>query len=248
MEHGAPSGVLKGRLVNQDISLLHQQIADLARDLHNRPGTDSEVVIDQLIAEAAHTIPGAQYAGLTVATRHGQISTQASTHQWPRWLDQIQQRYQEGPCLIAAWEHHTVRVDDLVADARWPRYRHAALAETPIRSILSFELFTSTHTLGALNVYAEVPHAFDDEAVEIGFVFATHAALVWDSVQRERNFQSALASRDIIGQAKGMLMHQFDIDAVRAFELLKRLSQESNTPLVNIARAVVELRRQIAET
>ena len=226
---------------------LHQRMAGLARELHNRPGVYSQAVIDQLVIEAAQTIPGAQYGGLTVTTRRAEVSTAASTHECAVLLDKIQQRYAEGPCLMAAWEHHTVHVDDLSTETRWPKYRRAALAETPIRSILSFELFTSDQTLGALNVYAEAPGAFDHEAVDLGIVFATHAALVWDSVRREGSFQSALASRDIIGQAKGILMQQFDVDAVRAFELLKRLSQESNTPLVDIACRVVELRKTIPD-
>lgn len=225
-----------------DVGLLHQRIAGLARELHNRPGADSQAVIDQLIIEAAQTIPGAQYAGLTVVNRRGEVSTRASTHRWPSLLDEIQQRYSEGPCVVAAWDHHTVHVADLSMETRWPKYRADAIAATPVRSILAFELFTSDQTFGALNVYADAPHAFDAEALEIGIVFATHAALVWDSVRRENSFQSALASRDLIGQAKGMLMQQFNVDAVRAFQLLKRVSQESNTQLVDIARRVVEQR------
>ncbi|OBK14187.1 GAF and ANTAR domain-containing protein [Mycobacterium asiaticum] len=234
--------------MRRDIGLLHNRIAGLARELHDRPGADSQDVIDRLVFAATQTIPGAQYSGLTVISRHGEVQTQASTHRWPVYLDEIQQRYGEGPCLSAASEHHTVRVDNLATEKRWPKYQQTALEETPIRSILSFELFTSNHTLGALNIYAEAPRAFDREAGEIGVVFATHAALAWDSVRREHNFRSALASRDLIGQAKGILMQRFDVDAVQAFDLLKRLSQESNTPLVEIARAVIEFRKDLAES
>ncbi len=56
---------------------------------------------------------------------------------------------------------------------------------------------------------------------------------------REAQFQSALASRDAIGQAKGMLMERFGVDAVRAFELMRHLSQESNTPIVTIAARII---------
>lgn len=228
--------------MNEEIGQLHQRIAVLARELHNRPGDDSQAVIDQLVIEAVEMVPGAQYSGLTVTNRRREISTPACTHRYPALLDEIQQRTLQGPCLVAAWEHHTVRINDLSCDERWPDYQRAALAETPIRSILSFEMFTSSQTLGALNVYADRKYAFDDHSVEIGLVYATHAALLWDSVRREQSFQSALATRDLIGQAKGMLMQQYDVDAVRAFELLKRISQESNTALVDIARRVIALR------
>lgn len=70
-------------------------------------------------------------------------------------------------------------------------------------------------------------------------MLATHAALAWHMVRRDEQFRSALASRDVIGQAKGMLMERFDLDAVRAFELLKRLSQNMNTPLADVAQQVV---------
>ena len=58
--------------------------------------------------------------------------------------------------------------------------------------------------------------------------------------RQQGDFRSALASRDLIGQAKGMLMERFTIDAVAAFELLRRLSQDTNTPLVEVARQVTE--------
>jgi AmiR/NasT family two-component response regulator len=91
-----------------------------------------------------------------------------------------------------------------------------------------------------LNFYADQPYAFDDDAAEMGLILATHAAVGWNMVRRDEQFRSALASRDIIGQAKGMIMERFKIDAVQAFELLKRLSQSSNTPLAVVARQLVE--------
>ena len=65
---------------------------------------------------------------------------------------------------------------------------------------------------------------------------ATHAALAWDTARHQRRFRSALASRDLTGQAKGILIARFNIDPIRSFELLKRVSQESNTGLVHIPR------------
>ena len=73
----------------------------------------------------------------------------------------------------------------------------------------------------------------------MGLIFATHTALVWNMMRRDQQFRSALVSRDIIGQAKGRLMERFDIDAAEAFELLRQLSQESNTPIAHIAQRVV---------
>jgi AmiR/NasT family two-component response regulator len=78
----------------------------------------------------------------------------------------------------------------------------------------------------------------------VGAMLATHAAtaLIADDVRLQ--FQSALASRDIIGQAKGMIMERFDVDAVRAFELLTKLSQNSNIRLAEVAEEIVSRGRE----
>lgn len=219
---------------------IHRRIASLARELHNRPAGDADEVIGDLTRHAITDIPGSQYAGITVTTGRRRVETPASTHEYPVLLDKIQQRYLQGPCFAAAANHHpVVRVDDLTTEQRWPEYCRDALTSTPVRSILSFQLFTTQQTMGALNVYAETANAFDDRAEEIGIVYATHTALVWDSVLRENQFRSALASRDIIGQAKGMIMERFDIDALRAFQMLKQLSQEANVPITDIAARII---------
>jgi GAF domain-containing protein len=131
-------------------------------------------------------------------------------------------------------------ITDLDNDFRWPRYRLDALAETPIRSILAFQLFIADRTMGALNVYAEEPNAFDDHSEEIGLIFATHSAVAWNSARRDEQFSRALASRDSIGQAKGMIMERYRVGAVQAFEVLRKLSQDGNVPLARIAQELVE--------
>ncbi|WP_163796797.1 GAF and ANTAR domain-containing protein [Mycolicibacterium sediminis] len=211
-------------------------LADVQRNVPNDVGA----MLSEIIDSATRALPGAQYAGVTVASRGGEVRSIAATNPIAAALDEIQERERQGPCLEAAWEDHVVRVDDLTTESRWPRYSRSALRESPVRSIVSFRLFVDQSTLGALNFYAEEPGAFDDDAVELGFVFATHAALAWGMMRRDEQFRSALASRDIIGQAKGMLMERFAVDAVRAFDLLKKLSQDTNTPVTRIAEQIVE--------
>jgi GAF domain-containing protein len=169
--------------------------------------------------------------------------SRALTGRHPIVVDEIQCRHHERPCFSGAWEHQIIRIDDLAADGRWPRYRQEALHRTPIRSILSFRLFTDRQTAGVLNLYAEQTHTFDDESVEVGLAFATHTALTCNILRRDEQFRTALASRDVIGQAKGILMETFGIDAIGAFDLLKRLSQESNTPVTDIAHRLAGVDR-----
>ncbi|TFV55891.1 ANTAR domain-containing protein [Mycobacterium sp. PS03-16] len=215
------------------------RIAELVREVNSDFIPDIDTALSRLTRSAVECVPGVAAAGITVTERGRQISTRAATQEYAVTLDNIQQRHGEGPCLSAARNHHTIRIEDLTKDQRWPHYRHDALIQTPVRALLSFEVFTSRQTMGALNLYAEESHALAEESEEVGLIFATHTAMAWSALLRDTQLRSALASRDIIGQAKGMLMERFGIDAVRAFELLTRLSQESNTKVIDIARKII---------
>lgn len=215
------------------------QLAGLITDL-DRHGTETAVGLRELVESGAQHVAGCQYAGITVADKGKVVTNVVATHRYPMVLDAIQDRYGEGPCLAAAWQHHILHIEDLNVDQRWPRYQRHALEQTPIRSILSFELFVDSSSMSALNFYADHPHAFTDESLELGGVFATHVALAWSMMRRQDQFRSALASRDVIGQAKGVVMERFNLDAVEAFELLSRLSQRSNTKLIEIAKGLID--------
>jgi GAF domain-containing protein len=222
-----------------DVDATHLRIAELVQALYSRPDTDSDTVIAELAEHAAVEIPGAQYAGITVTRNGRHIDTHAATHHWPMLLDKIQQRHREGPCLTAAWDEKTIHVANLETDDRFPLYRRDALAETPVRSIMAFQLFIAGETMGALNVYADEPNAFGQDSRNIGLVFAAHSSVAWNSARRDEQFKRALASRDVIGQAKGMIMERYGVDAVRAFDLLRKLSQDANVALVQIATQLV---------
>jgi GAF domain-containing protein len=218
------------------------ELAELLVDAQIRACRDGDATLAEITDSATRAVPGAQWAGLTMVSKRDGIRNIAATHPYVIALDDVQRRDQQGPCLTAAWENHTIYVEDLLTDERWPSYRASALELTPIRSIVSFRVFAGEHASGALNFFAERPHAFTEEAIELGLIFATHAAIAWGIKRRNQQFQSALASRDVIGQAKGMLMERFDIDAVQAFDLLKRLSQDGNTPLHYIAERLTSSR------
>ncbi len=230
-----------------EVEATHLRIAQIVQDLYGRPDTDSDTVIAELAEHAAVEIPGAQYAGVTVTRNAKHIDTPAATHKWPLLLDEIQQRHGEGPCLTAAWEEKTIHVADLTADERFPLYARDALAETPIRSVMAFQMWIAGETMGALNVYAETTHAFGPETREIGLVFAAHSSVAWNAARRDEQFKRALSSRDVIGQAKGMLMERYGVNAIQAFDLLRKLSQDSNTPLIQIAADLVETQQSSIE-
>jgi GAF domain-containing protein len=136
-------------------------------------------------------------------------------------------------------DHHTVRIDNTAADDRWPNYARAA-AERGVRSMLSFRLFMERQTLGSLNLYGDREDAFSDDSVDIGGIVAQHAAVAMIGSGAEAQFHTALAGRDVIGQAKGILMHRDGLTGLQAFALLTRASQETDTKLLAVARFLVE--------
>ena len=146
--------------------------------------------------------------------------------------------HQQGPCLEAAQADSVVRSPDLRREQRWPEFVAAAIA-AGVYSTLSFQLYTHHQGSGALNLLSTRAHAFDVRAETTLAMLATHAAITLIAADRDTQFRSALASRDIIGQAKGIIMERYKLDAGRAFALLTKLSQDSNTPLRLVAQRLV---------
>ena len=222
------------------------QLNDLVvqiNELQRRADVNPEDALLDIIENGVASVPGARYAGVTLIDKHAVVTTAAATHEHVRLLDRIQAETREGPCLASAWSHHTLRIDDLSADRRWPRYCRSAVERTPVRSVLSIRLYHDGPSLAALTFYSDEVEVFDDDSVELALIFAAHTAAALTLTQREDQFRSALASRDVIGQAKGMLMERFGIDAHAAFELLRRISQEKNVKLVDIAENLVASHR-----
>jgi transcriptional regulator with GAF, ATPase, and Fis domain len=224
----------------EELDATHRRIAELVQDLYGRSDADSDTVIAELAEHAVVEIPGSEHAGVTVTRNAKHIDTPATTDKWPLYLDEVQQRHREGPCLTAAWEEKTVHVADLTTDERFPLYARDALANTPIRSVMAFQLWIADETMGALNVYAETANAFTSDSRAIGLVFAAHSSVAWNAARRDEQFSKALTSRDIIGQAKGMLMERYRVNAIQAFDMLRKMSQDSNIPLIRIATELIE--------
>jgi GAF domain-containing protein len=136
--------------------------------------------------------------------------------------------------MDAMYEHETVRVDDLAGDPRWPDLARAAQG-LGVASMLCFQLFVSGDDLGALNLLAGRPGAFTDESERVGLLFASHAAVALAQARKLNHLNTALGTRDVIGQAKGVLMERYKITADQAFALLARASQDTNRKLQELA-------------
>jgi GAF domain-containing protein len=218
---------------------LAERMAELARAA--AAPRKVEDVLSDVTAAAKELVPGVDTAGVLLIGKGGKWDSLGVTSDLPHLLDELQMKYGEGPCVEAALDETTVRTDDFRTEKRWPQYS-PAVVELGVLSGLSFKLYTANRTAGALNLFAFKPNAFDGEAETIGTVLAAHAAAAILASREGEELQSALSTRDRIGQAKGIIMERYGVNDVRAFEMLRRLSQDSNTRLVDIAQRVIETR------
>jgi putative methionine-R-sulfoxide reductase with GAF domain len=212
---------------------LAAQLAAVAQSLQAEP--DMTETLQAAVRAAVVNVPGAEYAGITWVTDRGRrVSTPAATHELVEHIDRVQYETGQGPCLQAIRDQITVRADDLTVDQRWPAFAARAV-EAGIRSMLCFQLFVRDHDLGALNLFSATVAAFDEQDEAIGLLLASHAAVALIGAQEQQHLRAGMDSRDLIGQAKGMLMERYHIHADKAFAFLVRLSQDNNTRLVEIA-------------
>ncbi|WP_197378563.1 GAF and ANTAR domain-containing protein [Mycolicibacterium mengxianglii] len=218
---------------------LATRMAELARNVAMPVALED--VLQGVTKTAVELIPTAEHSGVLLLGTGGGHETLAPTSALMFELDQIQIDSGEGPCLEAAMDDLIVGTADFAQEKRWPVYSQRVLA-LGLRSAMSFKLYTATRTAGALNVFSSKAHAFDGESESIGTVLAAHAAAAIMASRQGEQLQSALTSRDLIGQAKGIIMERYRVDAVRAFEMLRQLSQSSNVKLVEIAEQVIDTR------
>jgi transcriptional regulator with GAF, ATPase, and Fis domain len=209
------------------------QLSELARALQN--GCDFEATLATMVHAAVDLIPGAAAASIAVAQKHRTITSHAPSSDLPQEVDTLQEKYGQGPCLDAAYQDRVVRVADLRHEPRWPVFAPAA-AEAGAKSMLWFQLWIEADNLGALNVYGAQAHAFDAESEEIGLLVAAHAAVAFAEAKKISGLQESVATRDLIGQAKGILMERFKITAQQAFLILTTASSRTNLKLREVAQ------------
>jgi GAF domain-containing protein len=231
---GRPSASYTGDV---HIDVLAETLSGLARSLRRADNVPETLV--GIVAAAVLTVPGAQYAGITEVKDRRQLTTPAATADLAREIDRAQYETGQGPCVDAVYEHATLRLSDMAHEQRWPDFCPRAL-RLGVRSMLSFQLYVDGSNLGALNLYSNRAEAFTDESEYVGLLFASHAAVALVGARREHDMNRAVVMRDLIGQAKGILMERHRLTADQAFGLLARASQHTNTKLTEIARNLTE--------
>jgi GAF domain-containing protein len=210
----------------------------------NLAENDLEGVLSRVAELARRTVPGADEVSVTMV-RGSIAETAAYTGHLALTLDEWQYQRGSGPCLEAAAGHATVSVPHLADDPRWPDWAQHAVV-TGARSSLSVGLPIEDQVDGALNLYGVKDAAFDDDAVQLAETFAGYAAvalananLYGVTARLARQLQTAMASRAVIEQAKGIVMGSRRCTADEAFEILTKISQDSNRKLRDVATALV---------
>ena len=199
----------------------------------------------QAVAELSQRhVPGSEQCSITLV-RGKHAHTVASTGPLARHLDEVQYEQGWGPCLDAGRTDQLLHVADMATETRWPTYTPVAVAAGG-RSSLSVPLPVESYLVGALNLYATRPNAFTGESARIGTSLAAHltAALSYAESatahrSRVEHLNRALESRNIIEQAKGMIMAQQRCSAEDAFAMLRKLSMDENIRLQDLATSVV---------
>ena len=200
-------------------------------------------LLQQLVSLARHTVAGADGVSVSLDTDGG-YETPASTDELVRELDHTQYRLEQGPCVHALESHELVcfRVEDREP---FPEFADAASAKF-ITAVMSTPLTAGGNGLGALNMYSGSVPSFPADQVETARLFAEQAAIILanglaydNSVSLNARLQEALLSRDVIGQAKGLIMARESCSGEEAFGHLRLRSQQENRKLRTLAEEIV---------
>jgi hypothetical protein len=231
-----------------EASPLARQFAQLARLLLTADNVAD--VLTHVVRATFEVVPDADLVSVTLRSADGQLHTPVETDPMGTELDELQMHYQEGPCYDAArlpglaytYSPH------LVSEPDWPQFGPEA-AQRGYFSVLSTALLpdiTSPRLSGALNIYCRDKDKLGGETSrDRALLLATHASLAVANTEavrlaelRETQLRRALDTRDVIGQAKGILMRHRGVSADEAFDLLRRTSQDLNVKLFSLAETL----------
>jgi GAF domain-containing protein len=229
--------------VNEPQEPLADELSDLAGLLQTDESL--ETMLGHVAAIAVRAIPSCDAAGVTLFEQDV-VTTAAASGPLVHRVDEHQYVTDEGPCLESLRTGEIRRSPSLADDTRWPKFRGPTLDEGVV-SCLSLPLAIGNHgTGGVLNLYSQ-SRPFEEVDEEIGRRFMPPASVAVANARAYakahaviEQLQEALRSRDVIGQAKGIIQARERCGPDAAFDRLRNLSQHRNIKLRDLARAVVD--------
>jgi GAF domain-containing protein len=201
----------------------------------------------QQVAELSKTVmPGNPETSVLLLVKD-KPTTVVSTGQLATDLDERQYERGHGPCLHAARTGELTEIADTRTDGRWPDYTLRAAERGNLSSLsIPLPIDEDEQVSGALNIYAREPDAFDEDARAAATGFGPYAAIAvanmhaYESARSMAdNLRVALETRAVIDQAKGILMERHKLTADQAFQVLSRVSMNSNRKVRDIADDLV---------
>lgn len=219
---------------------LARAMAEVAASVE-RDGLDLGERLQAVTDGAAEVIPGVGCSAVVVADGPQRLAARAVRGDLPAALMGLQNQIGQGPCLTAVAQTEQVWVQNIVQDPRWPQFgpRAAALGA---HAMICTPLLMGNTVLGSLSLVSTTVDAFDEESVSLASIFAGHAATALAAAEGRRQLSAAVSSRDVIGQAKGMLMERYRMSADAAFAVLLRTSQTTNVKLRDVAEELCRSR------
>ena len=205
---------------------------DFARDVAEGEGEGERLSIG--VGLFVDLVEGCDHVGVTRVSRQ-RAETVAASSEKARLCDQLQYDLDEGPCLDSVRSHQTVVSNDVATDPRWPRWGPAVAEKYGVGSLLSLLLYTHGDAFGAINLYADRPHAYRSEDLIVAQSLAAHLAVAVAGGREIDQRAVAMVNRTVIGQAEGILMERLKVTGERAFELLRMASVQTNIRLIRVA-------------
>jgi GAF domain-containing protein len=214
------------------------EFARLAVELHDVEGVEETV---QAVVEYALHALSCDYAGVALQARGGRPQVPAATDPTVAEIYRFQMAGAEGPLVESMRTQRVVLVADTVGENRWPDWAKKVL-ELGVRSVLDVPLRTDSNAVGVLGLYSSQPDAFGPDEEAVAQILARHASVAVATARRDESLAFAVDARKLVGQAMGILMERYNLDSDRAFEVLKRFSQQSNTKLRDVAQRLIDSR------
>jgi len=199
-----------------------------------------ERTLEAVAACAPSSVRAAESACVSIITRDGDVRTRACSDRSGAESPGLHTALEAGEGLVqaASVEGTLVRIEDTAVEERWPEFARRA-EELGVRSLIACGLRVGSGLRGALVLQSATPGAFDDPALEAADVYVTHASAAVSKSQTTDSLRQAVRTRQVIGEATGILMERHRIDSATAFGLLVRASQNLNVKLRAVAEHVV---------
>ncbi|NUP21823.1 MAG: GAF and ANTAR domain-containing protein [Streptomyces sp.] len=218
-----------------------EAMAQLARNLLAQESLQG--TLDEIAASAVRLVEGCDAAGI-LAIRKGRAVTLSSYGEMVEASDRLQGKLAEGPCFDLARRkkggdgERAFRIADLTEpQATWARFA-AGARHLGIGSMTGVLLYTHDDDFGALNLYARRPGAFGKDIETAGWLLASHAAVALADAHTIDQLEDAMKTRHAIGEAMGILMERHKLSEDDAFNVLRRISQQHNIKLRDVAQRV----------